>query len=122
MNSLISFTACLPFHSLPEVLFVEECLQLPERQWGVSYSPLRPRQLSFQPELSSEASLQYEFLMQNFMASLWQPGRIALLSFEISCSAEQSRDSGPSASVRINPHVTARMPSDFPKGKVGRKY
>lgn len=76
-----------------------------------------PHQLSFQLEPSSEASLQYEFLMQSFMASLWQPGRIALLSFEISCSAEQSKDWGHSASVRINPQVTTRVPSDVPQGK-----
>lgn len=83
-----------------------------------------PRQLSFQPEPSSEASLQDEFLMQNFMASLLQPDRIALLSFEISCSAEQSKDWGHSTSVRINPHTTACVRSDFPKGRpkgVGRK-
>lgn len=73
--------ACLPFHFLPKVLDVEECLHLPERQWGVSYFPCQTA--------SSEASLQNEFLMLNVMASLLQSA--TLLSWAYRFNAWMSR-------------------------------
>lgn len=77
------------------MLDVEECLHLPERQWGVSYFP---RQTA-----SSEASLQNEFLMLNVMASLLQPATLLSWAYRFNARMSRVRTWGHSTQWELTP-------------------
>lgn len=65
----------LPFALLPAVLFSEECLQVPERQWDVAcVSPPPPTSPSFY-QRQHAVSLPHAFLMRGFRASPVKPLR-----------------------------------------------
>lgn len=101
--------ACLPFHFLPKVLDVEECLHLPERQWGVSYFPCQTA--------SSEASLQNEFLMLNVMASLLQSATLLSWAYRFNAWMSRVRTWGHSTQWELTtpPPTTVLVPSYLQK-------
>lgn len=77
------------------MLDVEECLHLPEKQWGVSYFP---RQTA-----SFEASLQNEFLMLNVMASLLQPATLLSWAYRFNARMSRVRTWGHSTQWELTP-------------------
>lgn len=81
-----------------------------------------PRQLSLPPELRSEASPRYEFLMQDFMASLSKPPHRSPRALRFHALLNRAKTQGIPHQRELTPEWPHRCPPVSLKELGGKKF